>query len=416
MQDKFPLKNLVIKTRGNEIMYDNDNNWKRIMVLFLTAQTISLFGSSLVQYAIIWYIILTTSSGIMITISTICGFLPQIAISLFAGVWIDRYNRKKIIMLADGMVASATLILAILFIAGFHHIWLLFIVLLIRSAGTGIQTPAVYALIPQIVPKDKLMKVNGVNSSITSLIMFLSPGASGAILSVATIETTLFIDVITAVVGIGIMLTISVPIHSTRKHTSKLHDIKQGFVYLKNNAFIKRLLIFLIIVMILISPSAFLTPLMVSRSFGAEVWKLTASEMTFSAGAMAGGLLIAAWGGFRNRMLTTSLACALYGLLMVGLGIAPVFLMYLLFNFLIGITMPCFNAPITVLLQERMEPSMHGRMFSLVQISNSCALPLGMVLFGPLADIVKVESLLISAGIVVIASALYAMYSKRFFA
>ncbi|MFH4077594.1 hypothetical protein WAI85_21285, partial [Acinetobacter baumannii] len=75
--------------------------------------------------------------------------------------------------------------------------------------------------------------------------------------------------------------------------------------------------------------------------------------MTFSAGAAAGGVLIAAWGGFRNRMYTTALACALYGLLMIGLGIAPIFIIYLVFNFLIGITMPCFNTPVTVLLQEK---------------------------------------------------------------
>ena len=153
----------------------SENNWKTKIILFLTAQTISLFGSSLVQYAIIWYITLTTSSGVMLTISTVCGFLPQIAISLFAGVWIDRYDRKKMIMLSDGIIAIATLVLAILFLTGYKSIWLLFIVLLIRSAGTGVQTPAVNALIPQIVPKEYLMKVNGINSSITSLIMFLSP-------------------------------------------------------------------------------------------------------------------------------------------------------------------------------------------------------------------------------------------------
>lgn len=392
-----------------------DNNWKTKIVLFLTAQTISLFGSSLVQYAIIWYITLTTSSGMMLTISTVCGFLPQIAISLFAGVWIDRYNRKKMIMLSDGIIAFATFILAILFVVGYKSIWLLFIVLLIRSAGTGIQTPAVNALIPQIVPKDNLMKVNGVNSSITSLIMFLSPAASGAILSIASIEATFFIDVMTAVIGIGIMFMIQVPayINKGNMQKSNVQGIKEGFAYLKENVFIKRLLVLLIIVMILASPAAFLTPLMVSRSFGAEMWRLTASEMTFSAGAAVGGILIAAWGGFRNRMHTTALACALYGLLMVGLGIAPIFVVYLLFNFLIGITMPCFNTPITVLLQEEVEPSMHGRVFSLVQISNSCALPLGMIIFGPLADIVQVESLLIYAGTFVLLCAFYIFFNKR---
>lgn len=394
----------------------NENNWRMNIILFLTAQTISLFGSSLVQYAIIWYISLTTSSGAMLTISTVCGFLPQIAISLFAGVWIDRYDRKKMIMLSDGIIAIATLILAILFLTGYKSIWMLFIVLLIRSAGTGVQTPAVNALIPQIVPKDYLMKVNGINSSITSLIMFLSPAVSAVILSVTSIETTFFIDVITAIIGISIMFIIQVEGHANVgvKQKSNLQGIKEGFAYLKENVCMKRLLVLLIIIMILISPAAFLTPLMVTRSFGAEMWRLTASEMTFSAGAAAGGVLIAAWGGFRNRMHTTALACALYGLLMVGLGIAPVFIMYLVFNFLIGITMPCFNTPVTVLLQEKVDPVMHGRMFSLVQIANSCALPLGMIIFGPLADVFSVEVLLTYAGIFVLFCAMYIVLSRKF--
>ncbi|WP_445670770.1 MFS transporter [Paenibacillus sp. FSL R5-0914] len=388
-----------------------NDHWKRKITLFLTAQTISLFGSSLVQYAIIWYITLTTTSGVMMTISTVCGFLPQMAISLFAGVWIDRYSRKKMIMLADGMIAIATLLLAVMFLMGYNNIWLLYLILLIRAAGTGIQVPAVNALIPQIVPKDQLMKVNGVNSSISSLMMFLAPAAGGVILSISTIETAFFIDVMTAIIGIGMMCIIVIPAHAKVENGQKsnVQDIKEGFKYLKDHAFIKQLLIYLFVVMILISPAAFLTPLMVSRSFGPEVWRLTASEMTFSAGALVGGVLIASWGGFKSRMHTNILACAFYGLLMVGLGVAPMFAVYLLFNLLIGITMPCFNAPLTVLLQQNVDPDMQGRVFSLVQVTNSCALPLGMVLFGPLADSVQVETILIFAGIAVIMCALYAV-------
>ncbi|MNV28871.1 putative bacilysin exporter BacE [compost metagenome] len=392
-------------------MQTMNDHWKRKITLFLTAQTISLFGSSLVQYAIIWYITLTTTSGVMMTISTVCGFLPQMAISLFAEVWIDRYSRKKMIMLADGMIAIATLILAVMFLLGYHNIWLLYLILLIRAAGTGIQVPAVNALIPQIVPKDQLMKVNGVNSSISSLMMFLAPAAGGVILSISTIETAFFIDVMTAIIGIGMMCIIVIPAHAKVEdgQKSNVQDIKEGFKYLKDHAFIKQLLIYLFVVMILISPAAFLTPLMVSRSFGPEVWRLTASEMTFSAGALVGGVLIASWGGFKSRIHTNILACALYGLLMVGLGVAPMFAKYLLFNLLIGITMPCFNAPLTVLLQQNVDPDMQGRVFSLVQVTNSCALPLGMVLFGPLADSVQVETILIFAGIAVIMCALYAV-------
>ena len=91
-----------------------NSHWKQTTARFLTAQTISLFGSSLVQYAIVWYITLSTSSGRMLTISTICGFAPQIIISLFAGVWIDRYDRKKLIMVSDAVIALATLAFVLL--------------------------------------------------------------------------------------------------------------------------------------------------------------------------------------------------------------------------------------------------------------------------------------------------------------
>lgn len=390
--------------------YNNmkEQNWKNSIIRFLTAQTISLFGSSLVQYAIVWYITLSTSSGKMLTISTICGFLPQILISLFAGVWIDRYDRKKMIMLADSAIAVSTLALAIAFFTGHRNIWFLFAVLVVRSAGTGIQTPAVNAIIPMIVPKERLMKVNGINSTLSSLMMFLSPAISGAILSVAPLEVTLLIDVVTAIIGVGITSTIR--LHPREKKTdyqnSYLAEIKAGFAYLRENRFIRRLLAFQLTILFFISPSAFLTPLMVSRTFGQEVWRLTASEMTYSLGMVLGGLLIASWGGFKKRLNTTMIAGAIYGLLMLCLGIAPAFLIYLICNTLIGITAPCYNAPITVTIQEKVTPEMHGRIFSLMQVATSCALPLGMAFFGPLADLIKVQHILITTGLVVLAVSL----------
>ncbi|MBC7960562.1 MAG: MFS transporter, partial [Vallitaleaceae bacterium] len=216
-------------------------HWKRKTALFITGQTISLFGSSLVQFAIIWYITLRTQSGMMMTISTICGFLPQLIISLFSGVWADRYNRRVLIMLADGLISSATLVLAILFLLGHDAIWLLFLVSGIRSIGAGIQSPAVQALLPQIVPVDKLMRVNGINGSIGSFIMLLSPIASGAILTIMTVETAFFIDVVTAAMAITIMFFLKIPPHkkaAEKQSGGYFDDLKEGFKYVKQNDFI----------------------------------------------------------------------------------------------------------------------------------------------------------------------------------
>lgn len=379
-------------------------NWKRDITRFLTAQTISLLGSSLVQYAIIWYITLTTSSGKMLTVSTLCGFLPQIFISIFAGVWIDRYDRKKLIMLSDAVIAVSTLALAIVFLAGYQRIWTLFVVLAIRSGGTGIQTPAVNAVIPQIVPQEKLMRINGINSTLSSLMMFLAPAVSGAILTVASLEATMFIDVATALIGISITAAIHIKPYEKRGsgERSSLGEIKAGFTYLKENGFIRRLLVYQVTILFLISPSAFLTPLMVSRTFGGEVWRLTASEMTYSLGMILGGILIASWGGFKEKLYTTMLAGAVYGVLMIGLGAMPVFPLYLFCNALIGVTSPCYNGPITVTIQEEVESHMQGRVFSFMQIATSCALPLGMAVFGPLADLIQVQALLMGAGLLVV--------------
>lgn len=396
-------------------MFKNIEVWKRKIGSFLLAQAFSLFGSSLVQYAIIWYITLSTSSGKMLTISTLCGFVPQIIISLFAGVWIDRYNRKKLIMLADAGIAIATAILILTFVMGYKQIWLLFVVLAVRSFGSGIQTPAVQAIIPQLVPSKELMKVNGIYSTVSSCILFLSPAISGAMLSMVSMEAVLCIDVVTAIVGIGITMTIKISTHrivDTKKTT--VQEIKEGFMYLEKDPLIKKILGYQMTILFLISSSAFLTPLMISRVFGSEVWRLTFSEMTYSLGMIIGGLLVTNFGHYKNKLQITIFAGMLYGVLMIGLGTIPIFFGYLICNTLIGMTAPCYNAPITVALQQRVSSHMQGRIFSLMQISTTCALPLGMVLFGPLSDYLPVQVVLIAGGTMVIIVSLYMLFFKQF--
>lgn len=391
------------------------DNWKRKTAKFLIAQTISLFGSSLVQYAIIWYITLITASGSIMTIATICGYVPQMIISMFAGVWLDRHSRKKLIIAADSIIACSTGLIAILFLIGYQEIWLLFVLLIIRSMGTGVQTPAVNAFLPQIVPKDNLMKVNGINSMLSSITIFLSPAVSGLLLTITSIELTFFIDVITAFIGVGITLTISEIKKEEEKKIQRnmLQDIKEGMHYLQNHKPIKQQLIYIMIVAVLISPAAFLTPLLVSRAFGQEVWKLTVSQMVFSFGAIAGGALISIWGGFQNRRDTIIAATIFYGMMMIGIGIAPIYGVYLLFNGLIGISMPCYNAPVQVFFQENVEEEMQGRVFGMLQIANACALPFGTVLFGPLADIISVQTILIITGTLVVLYAIKEWKNKK---
>lgn len=377
-------------------------NWKRDTILFLASQNISLFGSMLVQYAITWYITLKSQSGIMMAISIICGFLPTFFISPFAGVLADRYNRKLLIILSDSMIALATLILAILFIMGYNAIWMLFVVSAIRALGAGIQTPTVGAFLPQLVPEDKLTKVNATNSSIQSLVMLVSPMLSGALLTMSTIEAVFFIDVVTAATAVLILLLfLQVPVHAKALEKQKISyfgDMREGFNYIKLHGFVKTIFVFCAIYFLLVAPLAFLTPLQVARSFGDDVWRLTAIEVTFSIGMMTGGIIMASWGGFKNKVHTMALSNLVISVCTFALGIVPIFWLYLLLMGLTGLAMPLFNTPFTVLLQQKVEQNFLGRVFGVLGMISSSLMPMSMLVYGPIADLIKIECLLIGTG------------------
>jgi DHA3 family macrolide efflux protein-like MFS transporter len=391
-------------------------NWKKNIILFLGSQTISLFGSSLVQYAIMWHITLTTQSGLMMTISIICGFVPTFILSPFAGVWADRYNRKLLIILSDSLIAISTLILAILFLMGYDSLWLLFVMSAVRAIGTGIQGPAVGAILPQLVPEDQLTKVNGTNGSIQALIMLISPMVSAALLTVASMEIIFFIDVITAVIAIIILLAfLDIPVHAKalqKQTTSYFKDLQEGFTYIKNHAFLKKFFLFFAIFFVLAAPVAFLTPLQVTRSFGNDVWRLTAIEITFSIGMMIGGIFMASWGGFKNKIHTMTLSCLIIGACTFALGVIPVFWVYLIFMGLVGVVMPMFNTPSMVLLQEKVEGDYLGRVFGVLGMISTSMMPLGMLIFGPISDYMEIEWLLIGTGILLFILGFFLIGSK----
>lgn len=391
-------------------------NWKKNIVLFLLSQTISLFGSSLVQYAILWHITLKTQSGVMMAITIICGFLPTFFLSPFGGVWADRYNRKALIILSDSVIAIATLILAILFYIGYDMIWLLFLVSAIRALGTAVQMPAVGAFIPQLVPQDMLTKVNATNGTIQALVMLVSPMLSGALLTIASIEIVFLIDVITAAIAVLVLLLfLHVPVHgkaSVKQTISYFSDMRAGFTYINKHDYVKKLFLFCAGYFVLVSPVAFLTPLQVTRSFGQDVWRLTAIEVTFSIGMMVGGIIMASWGGFRNRIHSMTLSTLIIGGCTFALGIIPFFPIYLVFMGLAGIAMPLYNTPFTVLLQEKVETDYLGRVFGVLVMISSTMMPLGMLLFGPLADIIKIEWLFIGTGLLIFMEGFFLLGSK----
>ena len=385
-----------------------DNLWKKKAVAFITSQAVSLFGSSIVQMAIVWYVTMQTSSGIWLTILTLSSFLPQMIISPFAGVWADRYNKKKIIILADALIAVFTLILAIfLQINNLANTSLIAIVVvsIIRSIGTGIQTPTVNSMIPLLVPEDKLMKFNGVNSSIQSVIQFASPLVAGGILVLGSISNILFIDVITAVIGVSILSFIKIEqksIQKIEKKASTINDIKEGIRFSISDKLIGKLLLIYGIFIFLSVPSSFMSSLIITRNFGQDYMYLSICETIGFVGMFLGGLLLGAWGGFKNRNKTLTLGMILYSIFAIGLGLVTQYWMFVALIFFISFSIPIIQTTTMTMLQEKVQIEMQGRIFSLLNAIFSGLMPLGMILFGVLADIVSINYLIIPAGAILL--------------
>ena len=386
--------------------------WKQRVIIFLVGQTISTFGSLLVQYALLWHLTLTTKSGLVLALAAVFGFLPQAIVSIFAGVWADRVNRKVMIILSDSAIALATLALAFFMFSGVDDLWLIFLVMAVRSVGAGIQMPAISALIPQIVPIDKLMRVNGINSSVQSSLLILGPVAAAGIYSTMSLAAILFIDVVTAIIGVSLLATIAVP--TLKRALSKdkpayFTDLREGMEYIFGNDLVRWVMAIYAIVFLLIVAPSNLSPLMLVRNFGSDVWLLTILELSFGIGMVAGGALMAIFASKVNRLAMIVGTSIFFGVTAIGLGFTTDLIVFYTLFFLIGLAVPAFSTSSMTLLQETVEPERQGRVFGFVGIVMAVAMPLGMAVLGPLADVVSVEILLIATGVTTVLVAVVAI-------
>ena len=377
--------------------------WRRRAVLFIISQGITLFGSSIVQMAIIWQVALETSSGFWLTVLTLSSTIPQMLLSFFGGVWADRYSRKRLIILADAGIAVVTLILALVFMFGkaANILPLLVLVSALRSVGSGIQTPAVSAVIPQIVPEEQLIRYNGINSSMMAIVQFASPAVAGAVLSIGSFHWLLLLDVATAMIGIILLsfVTIAKLKKAEQSEQTFFADMKAGISYAAKELVVKRLLLTYGAFIFLSVPSSFLTVLMIERTFGNSYMYLTVNEMAGFAGMVLGGILLGTWGGFKQRTKTLVFGLVCFGTFSLVLGFTYTFWLFAVMMFLMSFFIPVVQTATTTMLQEHVPAEKQGRIFGLLGAMYSGFMPLGTAIFGPLADVLKIQWLVIGCGV-----------------
>lgn len=383
-------------------------NWKRNVYIFIGSQALSSLGSSIVLYSLMWYITLETTSGTMMTLYFLLGLLPMLLIAPFAGVWADRFNRKWMIITADGLIAFVTLLLAIYYFLGYDALWPLFVISAIRAIGMGVQEPAVASIIPQLVPEEQLIKISGIRATINSMIHLMAPMIGMLLLTFMSLEVLFLVDVITATIAITILvffLKVGKPVRSEEKTYKE--DFKEGFNYIRKHQSLKKLFTVMGLLYFFTSPAMFITSLHVARVFGEEVWRLTVMDVVYAVGMSIGGALLAKLGGFKNRLTTMLSATVVVSVAIMLLGIFDYYWFLLIAMFLYGSAMPFINAPATVYIQETIDKTYHGRVFGFYSMIATSMMPFALVIFGPLADIVSTASIFIFSGIILFIVALW---------
>ena len=375
---------------------------RKKVTLFLISQSVTLFGSTLVQMAVVWYATLLTSSGLWVAAFSVCSYFPQFLVSFLGGVWAARFPRKWLIAGSDAAIAAVTLAMA----AAIPHIQdqtvLLFLLLLmsaVRSLGAGIQTPAVHAALPRLVPEEQLMRANGINAALQSLVQFAAPAAAGVVLVSSSLRSTLLIDVLTAALGIGLLCMVPLPFRRLpEEKTSVFQELKSGISYAVSNLDAGMLLLIYGGFVFLCVPAGYLSGLFVSRVYGESYGYLTAVELAGFAGMTAGGLLAACRGQSRKKTRTLRNSLTVFGAMAILMAVSCRFLPYLILMAVYGVALTGVQTALTTLLQEKTEPFMQGRIFGLFSSMYSGFLPLGMAVFGPLADHIPLRILMALSG------------------
>ncbi len=380
-----------------------NENWAVRFFTLWIGQALSLLGSQLVQFAIIWYLTQATNSATTLAIASMMGLLPQVLLSPFIGTWVDRGNRRLILIAADSTVAVATLILALLFTSGSIQVWHIYVALFIRAVAGGFHQSAFGASVVLLVPKEQLARVQGFNQALYGGLNIISAPLGAYFLSVMPMQGILGIDVGTALLAVLILLFIQIPqpARGLAAPSTFWQDFAAGFRYIITWRGLVILLGLVMVINFFFSATEPLTPLLITNHFHGGAAQLGWWLSSFAAGTVLGGLVLGVWGGFKRKIVTAQVGLILSGLSTVVVGIVPADLFWvgLLANSAVGLLLPIINGSFGATLQAAIVPEMQGRVFAFILSAAMLVSPIALMIAGPFADAFGIQLWFLVAGI-----------------
>lgn len=380
-------------------------NWKLKFYTIWAGQAVSLITSAILQMAIIFYLTEKTGSAMVLSMASLVGFLPYAVFGPAIGVLVDRHDRKKIMIGADLIIATAGAVLAIVALYTELSVWMVMVVLFIRSIGTAFHSPALNAVTPLLVPEEQLTKCAGYSQSVQSISYIISPAAAALLYSAWKLNAIIAIDVLGAVIASITVAIVSIPKLGDQVQRLKpnfLREMKEGIVALRQNKGLFALLLLGTLYTLVYMPINALFPLISMEYFNGTPVHISITEIAFASGMLVGGLLLGRLGKFEKRILLITGSFFIMGASLAVSGLLPPsrFVIFVACCAVMGLSVPFYSGVQTALFQEKIKPEYLGRVFSLTGSIMSFAMPIGLILSGFFADRIGVNHWFLLSGII----------------
>jgi len=397
-------------------------NWLANFLPMFIGQIVSLLGSSLVQFALVWYVTKLTGSAAVLATATTVALIPNILLGPFVGALVDRWNRKRVMIFADLVVALATAGLALLFALDLIQIWHIYLILFIRALAGIFQGPAKTASITLMVPQEHLTRLGGINQAVSGLVDTFSPALGALLLELLPIQGVLAVDIVTAAIAILLLIFfVKVPqpkdVDTTQKVTPKtlFADVKSVFDYIITWPGLLTLILIASSINLFIAPAGNLLPLLVTEFFNKGAQELAWLQAAMGVGAIVGGVLLGVWGGFKRKVVSVMVGILGISLGIFGIGLMPstAYLGTVFLAGLVGLMASLANGSIGPLLQTKVPSEMQGRVFTVLSSISLGLMPIGLFLSAPIADNFGIPSAYLIGGLFGLGIVIYGFLNKR---
>ena len=379
------------------------DNWKRVFAIIWTGQFLSILTSSIVNFAIVLWLSLETGSAEVLAFATMAALLPQSVLGLFTGIFIDRWKRKRVMIMADSFIAFCTLILAVLFYFDLAKISHIYVLLALRSVGSAFHMPAMQASVPLLAPKSELMRIAGINQVIQSVSNIAGPALAGLFITMMKMTNILLLDVAGAAFACLSLCFVFIPDPSHEERNSELHlwrEAKEAIMEVRNQYGLSWLFLLSILATFVIMPVSVLFPLMTLNHFAGNAFQVSLVEVSWGGGALLAGALLGLKKYRWNEILLINGMYIALGLTFLFSGLLPVsgFIWFAVLTALGGVCGSLYFATFTTVIQSRIDPGVMGRVFSFYMSFSMLPSMIGLLSTGFLADSIGLGNTFIISG------------------